>query len=61
MGVLDVEMRDRANRLAAALGVLVHSAPPFCFAGRTIPPAGAQYELFRFRCMLEKQRKWNLA
>lgn len=36
---------------------LVHSAPPFCFAGRTIPPDGAHYELFRFRCLLEIQRK----
>ena len=51
--------RDRnLNRLRDDL---VHSAPPFCFAGRTIPPDGAQYELFRFRCMLEKQRKWNFA
>ena len=36
---------------------LVHSVPPFCFTGRTIPPDGAQYELFPSRCMLEKQRK----
>ena len=39
---------------------LVHSAPPFCFAGRTIPPDGAHYELFRFRCLLEIQRKRDL-
>ena len=45
------------NRLRDDL--LVHSVPPFCFAGRTIPPDDAQYELFYFRCLLEKQRKWD--
>ena len=34
VGVLKVEMRGRANRLAATLGVLVHSAPPFLFRGK---------------------------
>ena len=51
--------RDRnLNRLRDDL---VHSAPPFCFAGEPISPDAAHYELFRFRCMLEKQRKSNLA
>ena len=31
VGVLDVEMRDRPDRLAAALGVLVHRLVPFYF------------------------------
>ena len=55
------ESSGRERNLNRLRDDLVHSVPPFCFAGRTIPPDGAQYELFRFRCMLEKQRKWNFA
>ena len=40
---------------------VVHSAPPFCFAERTISPDAAHYALSTFPCLLEIQRKSNSA
>ena len=72
VGVLEIEMRDRANRLTAALGVLVHVFLFLlgCLLRPVVPTHtvksafrfdSAYYGLFLCRCKLSKQRKLKIS